>query len=107
MKRGKTKYTAQMPRRLYSFFSSYSGEGVASFSKFARAMGVTLGELEGWRRHKRFNEAWAECEAIRRDTIIDGALCRRLDSSFAKLLISSEEKEAVSDGALEVRVEVV
>jgi len=112
MKR-KIKYESSMPRLLYTFFTSYSdSSGVPSFSKFARSIGATLRDIEGFRRHGKFDAAWRECSEIRRDYLIDSALCRRHDPSFVKFLLSAEfgmgekdkEKE---DSSLTVTLEVL
>ena len=85
------KYTKDMPRRLYSFFASCEdGTAAPSFSKFARSIGSTLSEIEGWRKNKTFDSAWRECIEIRRDYLTDCALTRRYDSSFVKFLLGFE-----------------
>lgn len=73
---------------------------------------MTLHDLEGFKSKKEFSRAWAECNEIRRDYLIDQALSRRLDSSFTKFLLSSEyemgEKETdAPDRNLSVVLEVV
>ena len=112
MKR-KIKYESKMPRLLYTFFTSYSdSSGVPSFSKFARSIGATLRDIEGFRRHGKFDAAWRECSEIRRDYLIDSALSRRHDPSFVKFLLSAEfgmgekEKER-EDSSLTVTLEVL
>ena len=105
------KYTALLPRQLYTFFTSYTDTGAPSFSKFARSIGATLKEVEDFRRHGEFERAYRECSEIRRDYLIDSALARRADPSFTKFLLSSEygmgDKEEKEDGMLEVKLEVV
>ncbi|MBO7304213.1 MAG: hypothetical protein J6V09_03240 [Clostridia bacterium] len=108
----KTKYKSDMPRLLYSFFISHSEGGAPSFQKFARSIGITLAELEGYRTRKEFDRAWRECNEIRRDYLIDAALTRRHDPSFVKFLLSSEygmgekDKEP-TDTALTVSLDVL
>ena len=86
------KYQKDLPKRLYLFFASYSeGVGVPSFTKFARAMGITTEDVERFREHKEFDKAYRECTEIRRDYLIDNALSKRFDSSFAKFLLQEEE----------------
>lgn len=94
----KLKYTTDLPRKMYTYFCSYEGVGgVPSFEKFARSIGTTLAILLSFRGHKKFDEAYAECNEIRRDYLIDGALAKRLDASFTKYLLDSEGG-AVRDG---------
>ncbi len=95
------KYNKDLPKRMYSFFIGYSDIGAPSFVKFARSIGVTLSELEGFRIHKIFDRAWRECGEIRRDYLIDCALTKRHDSSFSKFLLQAEfdmEKDGGSEG---------
>ena len=109
MKKNHSKYTNDLPRRLYTFFLSYDGPGVPSFSKFARSIGATLDELQSFRKKGEFNRAYLECGEIRRDYLIDSALTKRFDSSFTKFLIALEYGEgenASSDGDLTLRLEV-
>lgn len=95
----KFRYTPDLPRKMYTYFCSYDGGGqIPSFEKFARSIGTTLAVLSSFRGHKKFDEAYAECSEIRRDYLIDGALTKRLDSSFTKYLLDSEYGEG-DDGA--------
>ena len=105
-KRG--KYSPEIPRKMYLFFLNYSDTGLPSFRKFAGSIGLTLEELIKMRSHKKFDAAFRECKEIRRDFLIDRALEKRMDGSFAKFLISIEdEKEAAEDrGDLLLRLEV-
>lgn len=50
MNKNHSKYTKDLPRKLYTFFLNYDGIGAPSFSKFARSIGITVAELEGYRR---------------------------------------------------------
>ncbi len=85
------KYTPDMPRRLYTFFASYGDQGGApSFSKFARSIGVTLAELKSFCSNEDFQRAYDECNEIRRDYLIDSALCKKFDGSFTKFLLTAE-----------------
>lgn len=79
-----------MPRELYIFFKNYDEEGLPSFTKFAKSHGFTTEELVAFRRHKRFDRAYRECLLLRRDLLIDRALCRRFDGSVTKFLLSEE-----------------
>ena len=102
------KYTGDLARRMYLYFAEYSEPvGVPSFEKFARSIGVTLEELTSYRKRKKFDRAWRECNEIRRDYLIDMALAKRFDSSFAKFLLSLESEIEGSDGKLDVSLEVV
>ena len=90
---------------MYAYFLGYSEGGVPSFSKFARSIGVTLEELSAFRVRKKFDAAWRECIEIKRDYLIDLALSKRADASFAKFLYSLEFSSAEGDAtANEVNV---
>ncbi len=104
----KVKYGSQMPRAMYCFFRNYAEDGVPSFRKFADSIGVTLEDIEEWRSHEKFNRAYRECSEIRRDYLIDNALCRRFDPSFVKYLLGIEyDDTANAEDELSVRLEVV
>ena len=106
----KTKYSPEMPKRLYSFFVSYQDVGAPSFDKFARSIGLTLEDINAFRKKKEFERAYRECSEIRRDYLIDNALTKRFDSSLCKFLLTSEfgmGEEEKSDGKLEVSIEVI
>lgn len=112
MKR-KNKYTADLPRRLYSYFHTYSEASSApSFTKFARSIGITLDDLKGFRTHKKFERAYRECNEIRRDYLIDMALTKRFDSSLVKFLLVAEfgmgeESDVTDDKNLTVSLKVL
>lgn len=107
-KKSRVKYTSDMPRRLYRYFTEYAEGGVPSFVKFARSAGLTLADLERFRGRREFDRAYRECEAIRRDLLIDGGLTRRFDPSFTKFLLTlSDEQDAREDiNDLTFRLEV-
>ena len=87
----RSKYRKEYPRMMYLYFAGYDeSHGAPSFSKFARRIGVTVCELEGFRRKKEFDAAWRECSEIRRDYLIDSALSKRTDPSFTKFLLAEE-----------------
>ena len=99
MKR-KIKYTKDMPRLLYTYFTGYTSQtGAPSFSKFARSIGATLEDVERFRKNEEFERAYRECNEIRKDYLIDTALTKRFDPSLVKFLLASEfgvgEDEAV------------
>ena len=104
-------YTDDLPKMLYSFFVTYSdGSGVPSFSKFARSIGATVEEIQYFRKNEEFERAYEECNEIRRDYLIDNALCKRFDSSLTKFLLSSEYgmgEHKNEDKELEVTLEVL
>ena len=107
-KRKSIKYNDTLPSRLYHFFVTYQEtNGAPSICKFARSIGATTEEVERFRRHKRFDEAYRECGEIRRDYLIDGALAKRLDSSFTKYLIELEFREDSTEGENEITLRVV
>ena len=88
----RSKYKKDYPRMMYLYFAGYDeSHGAPSFSKFARRIGVTVYELEGFRRKKEFDAAWRECSEIRRDYLIDNALSKRIDPSFTKFLLAEEQ----------------
>ena len=98
----KIKYTNDMPRLLYTFFTSYSAQtGAPSFAKFARSIGATLEDVERFRKNGEFERAYRECSEIRKDYLRDTALAKRFDSSLVKFLLSAEfgmgEKEKDRD----------
>ena len=102
----KKRYDRELPRRMYSYFASYDdAKGLPSFSKFARLSGVTLEELNGYRKNKEFERAWRECVEIRRDYLIDLAITKRADASFAKFLLSDVEES--DDGSLNFTLTVI
>ena len=113
MTKGKgRKYTSDLPRRLYGFFLGYSeAAGAPSFSKFARSIGATSAEIEGFRKHAEFERAYRECNEIRRDYLIDNALCKRFDGSFTKFLLSAEfgvgERSDTTDNSFDFTLRVL
>ena len=112
MKKGKKKYEKDFPRLLYSSFLDMIGDSVMpSFSKFARSIGVTLADLEAFRKHKNFDRAWRECIEIKRDYLTECALTRRYDPSFVKFLLAEEfgvgYDTAGEDNSISVSVNVI
>ena len=112
MKPSKEKYKTEYPHLLYTYFVTYDDTfGAPSFSKFARSIGATVRDIERFRTHAKFDEAYRECNEIRRDYLIDAALTRRHDPSFSKFLLTVEygmgEKEKEEDGELNVTLEVI
>ena len=112
LKGKKKRYSKDMPRMLYSFFAGYKDAGVPSFSKFARSIGITLADLEEFRKVEKFNEAYAECSEIRRDYLLEGALTKRFDASTVKFILAAEfemgdKKEDLSEKNLDVTLRVI
>ncbi len=100
-----------MPRLLYTYFTGYSQQtGAPSFSKFARSIGATLEDIERFRKNRKFEMAYRECNEIRKDYLIDTALTKRFDPSLVKFLLTSEfgvgEKEA-EDRDMSITLRVV
>ena len=107
MKNGKRKYDKDMPKRMYTFFASYSdATGAPSFGKFARTCGICVEDIESFRANKRFDRAYRECLEIRRDYLIDRALTKRFDPTFVKFLIGEESSTAEGGESFLVTVEV-
>ena len=102
-----SKYYRGIEKDMYLFFVGYDDTGAPSFSKFARRLGITLAELEGYRSRRKFDRAYIECGEIRRDYLIDSALTRRYDPSFVKFLLDNEETPASDTGEVTIRLEVV
>ena len=103
----KAKYTPTLAEDMISFFESYDQSfGAPSFEKFARARGITLSELQRFRRYKKFDAAYRECGEIRRDYLVDNALARRFDPTFVRHLLS-EEREAEGEGVSDLILRVI
>jgi len=106
----KKKYDRELPREMYTYFINSAAEfSIPSFSKFARSIGVTLDNLDEYRKHKEFDRAWRDCIEIRRDYLTDCALTRRYDPSFVKFLLGFEaelEDAAGEDEGFAVTVKV-
>ena len=101
------RYYKELTRKLYIFFKNYADEGLPSFTKFAKMHGLTTAKLASFRRYKKFNEAWLECLELRRDMIIDKALCRKFDGSVSKLLLSDEGEISAADSNIDFVLTVV
>lgn len=99
--------SARLAARMLRFFTSYEGEGVPSFEKFARSVGTDAEMLRALRENEAFDRVYRECGEIRRDYLIDQALCRRYDPSFVKFLLSEESEIKESVGDLSLTLEVV
>ncbi len=91
---------------MYSFFKNYTGEGAPSFSKFARETRLTLERLESFRKNGEFDRIYRECKEIRKDMIIDRALSKRADASFAKFLLS-EERGNMGEDQINLTITVI
>lgn len=82
--------TKEISQRMYCFFRDFRGDGIPSFSKFARTEHLTYETLESLCDDPEFYRIWRECAEIRRDIIIDRAITRHGDGSFAKFLLGEE-----------------
>lgn len=105
-------YSRDLPKKLYLYFLSTAGAGeIPSLGKFAVANGMTLERLQSFRSHDEFDRAVRECSEIRRDYLIDQALCKRADASFVKFLLAAEygmgDKEEREDRDLDVTLTVI
>ena len=111
MKRKRPKYKSEYPHLLYTYFIGYDDPtGAPSLSKFARSIGLTVAELNEFReRHSEFERACVECNEIRRDYLIDHALCKRFDASFTKFILTEEYGigEEATDKDMRLTLEVV
>ena len=73
--------------------------GIPSFVSFAKKIGVSVKRIEEWKEsYPEFDEAYAECLERQKQLLIDGALCKKIDSTFAKYYLTAlfglgEEKE--------------
>lgn len=103
-KRKKAKYTPDLARKMYQFFVGYEGAGLPSLEKFARCVGMTVDDLEGFRGHKLFDRAYRECRQIRRDYLIDRGLERRFDPSLTKFLLTLDEEEHSRENTGDIRL---
>lgn len=109
--RRKAKYDKDLPRKMYTYFHRFeAGDGAPSFGKFAALSGLLPEDIERFREKPDFDASYRACSEIRRDYLIDRALCRRFDPSFVKFLLVSEfsmGEEAPPDRDLNVTFEVV
>lgn len=111
-RRRRAVYRKDLPKQIYLYFlrAAEAGE-IPSLHKFAVLSGMTTEELTGFRRRAEFDRAVRECEAIRKDLLIDAALGKKVDGTFAKFLLAAEfgmgEKDEGSDRELAVTLEVV
>ena len=68
---------------------------------------MTCQDIERFRSHKNFDEAYRECKEIRRDYLIDHALDKRFDPSFTKFMLTLEgEQMPEGESELLLRLEV-
>ena len=64
-----------------------------TFSRFAATMGVTLADLQEWRKNTRFDKAYKACEALQKSIAIENGMQGRYDTSFVKFFLSNECSE--------------
>lgn len=81
---------AALQEELLSYFRHYEGEGAPSFVKFATAHDMSPSDIEALRTHREFEGVYQTCREIRRDILIDNALCKRADSSLVRFLLTAE-----------------
>ena len=103
----KDGYNKRYARMMTDHFGSLikDGEtviGIPSFVSFAKKIGVGVRRIEQWKEsYPEFGEAYGECLERQKQLLIDGALCKKIDSTFAKYYLTAifglgEEKEEVS-----------
>ena len=102
-------YHSPLPTMLYK--PKCTNKPMPSFSKFARSIGVTLADLKSFCKYEEFKRAYDECNEIRRDYLIDNALCKKFDGSFTKFLLTAElgmgESNDAEDKAFDFTLEVI
>lgn len=101
-------------RMLHYFRTPNGEEGKAteelpSFTAFAHSLGTTVGALRRFKeQNAEFRAVWEECEELLCDRIIDGALRRRYDGSFAKFLLTARygiaDKESDTEDPFTVEI---
>ena len=106
------RYRKGLAERMCGYFSNYAEDGAPSFGKFARSQGITAEDLAALRECADFDRAYRTCSEIRRDYLIDKALCRRADPSFVKFVLESEARaeraaEDEVESELQVRVKII
>ena len=87
---------------MYTFFVGYSGVGAPSFTKFGVSAGLTLEDIERFRRYDEFERAYRECSEIRRDYLIDCGLTKRFDASFVKFVLQLEDETEESESSVPI-----
>ncbi len=116
----KTRYQKRFAKEMLAYFTlspENAGEeiaqnGLPSFVKFASRIGVTVEELNGFRKiHPEFDRAYAECEAKRNDLLIDGVVTKRFDSAFVRGLLQKNGKDGaetpVAEGEFKLTLTVL
>ena len=107
--------TEALGKKMLDYFrtaGNEDGEGrdaLPSFTAFAHSLGTTVGALRRFKeQNESFRAVWEECEELLCDRIIDGALHRRLDGSFAKFLLTSRyglaERESTAEEPFTVEI---
>ena len=88
--------TEALGEKMLHYFKTAGCEGseykedLPSFVRFAHTLGTTVGALRRFKEQNAdFRAVWEECEEILADRIMDGALHRRFDGSFAKFLLTA------------------
>ena len=102
------RYQKQIGEKMLRYF--VEGDGFPTFVKFAKLMGVTPADLDGWRKtSKHFREVYGQCAEILCDAVAEGALHRRLDPSFSKFYLATQHgwgEGPKGDGEFVLRVTV-
>ena len=78
-----------------------------TFARFAAELGVDLVDLQAWRSHPEFHRAYLACEALQKSILVENAMIGRYDSSFAKLLLTSEGQKTEEQPPFSVEIRVV
>ncbi len=85
-------------------------EDLPSFVRFAHRAGIDMQTLRSLcEKDTSFARVYRECEEILEDRIIDAALHKRFDSSFAKFLLAarfglSEKKSETEDETFDLTI---
>lgn len=84
-------------------------EDIPSFVRFARSEGIFTDDLLLYKeKNAFFSRIYTECEKIRTDRIIDGALHKRLDASVSRMLIAAytglSDKAAPEDTQFQLKI---
>ena len=88
------------------------GEDLPSFVKFAHRAGIDMHTLRATcDKSPSFARAYEECKEILEDRIIDGALHKRYDASFAKHLLTArfglgEKRNEAEEGGFDLEITI-
>ena len=85
-------------------------EDLPSFVRFAHRVGADMHTLRAlYEKSPSFARVYEECKEILADRIIDGALHKKYDASFAKFLLTArfdlnEKKSEAEDGSFDLEI---